>query len=100
MRSPANPWVSRSKPRVDALTGARALAGLYILFMHFGSPLIRGAPQWAQTLRESGYVATSFFLMLSGFVLTFAYGTRFADGRIDRRSFLIQRIARLCLGGS
>jgi peptidoglycan/LPS O-acetylase OafA/YrhL len=90
--------VSRTTPhndRSDALTGARALAGLYILIMHFGAPLLRGAPRWANTLRETGYVATSFFLMLSGFVLTVAYGKKLADGRIDRRGFLIQRIARL-----
>jgi peptidoglycan/LPS O-acetylase OafA/YrhL len=81
--------------RVDALTGARALAGLYILIMHFGAPLVTRAPAWVRTARESGYLATSFFLMLSGFVLTVAYGRRFADGAIDRRQFLIQRIARL-----
>jgi peptidoglycan/LPS O-acetylase OafA/YrhL len=85
--------VARSKN--DALTGARALAGVYILFMHFGAPLFRRAPHWARTLRESGYVATSFFLMLSGFVLTYAYGKKLADGRINRRHFLIQRISRL-----
>jgi peptidoglycan/LPS O-acetylase OafA/YrhL len=81
--------------RVDALTGARALAGLYILLLHFGRPLFTRAPSWLETLREAGFVATSFFLMLSGFVLTFVYGTRLADGRLDRRSFLAQRFARL-----
>jgi peptidoglycan/LPS O-acetylase OafA/YrhL len=83
------------KDRSNALTGARALAGLYILMMHFGGPLLTGAPHWAQTVRETGYVATSFFLMLSGFVLTVAYGKKLADGRIDRRGFLITRVARL-----
>ncbi len=85
--------MARSKN--DALTGARAIAGVYILFMHFGAPLFLHAPQWAKTLRESGYISTSFFLMLSGFVLTYAYGKKLADGRIDRRHFLIQRISRL-----
>jgi len=98
-RGSENLYVSRPTPairdRSDALTGARALAGLYILLMHFGGPLLTGAPRWTQTLRETGYVATSFFLMLSGFVLTVAYGKKLADGRIDRRGFLIQRVARL-----
>jgi peptidoglycan/LPS O-acetylase OafA/YrhL len=81
--------------RVDALTGARALAGLYILILHFGRPLFRRAPSWLETLREAGFVATSFFLLLSGFVLTIAYGRRLADGRLDRRRFFAQRFARL-----
>jgi peptidoglycan/LPS O-acetylase OafA/YrhL len=87
--------VSSSPKRVEALTGARALAGLYILLLHFGAPLFTHAPAWARTLRENGYVATSFFLMLSGFVLTVAYGNKLAQGRIDRRGFWVQRIARL-----
>jgi peptidoglycan/LPS O-acetylase OafA/YrhL len=87
--------VGNSAKRVDALTGARALAGLYILGMHFGRPLFARAPSWAETLREHGYIATSFFLMLSGFVLTIAYGRKLADGAIDRRSFFVARVARL-----
>jgi peptidoglycan/LPS O-acetylase OafA/YrhL len=88
--------MASAKPaRVDALTGARALAGLYILLLHFGRPLFVRAPPWLETMRQAGYVSTSFFLLLSGFVLTFVYGTRLADGRLDRRAFLAQRLARL-----
>lgn len=81
--------------RVDALTGARALAGLWILSLHFGAPLFAHAPGWLETLRAHGYVATSYFLMLSGFVLTIAYGPRLADGKLDARRFLAQRVARV-----
>ena len=81
--------------RVEALTGARALAALYVLALHFGRPLCTDAPSWVRTIRESGYVATSFFLMLSGFVLTVAYGRKLADGRVDRASFVVSRVARL-----
>jgi len=87
--------VAQSPGRVQALTGARALAGLYILCLHFGHPLFVGAPQWAETLRHSGYVATSFFLMLSGFVLTIAYGNKLADGRMSGREFIVARVARV-----
>jgi peptidoglycan/LPS O-acetylase OafA/YrhL len=87
--------VGNSAKRVDALTGARALAGLYILGMHFGRPLFARAPSWAETLREHGYIATSFFLMLSGFVLTVAYGRKLTDGVIDLRGFVVARVARL-----
>lgn len=77
------------------MTGARALAALYILALHFGTPLFLHAPRWARTLRQTGFVATSWFIMLSGFVLTIAYGRKLADGRMDRRAFLIQRLARV-----
>lgn len=87
--------MGKTDNRVDALTGARALAGLYILSLHFGAPLFAGAPRWADRLREGGYIATSWFIMLSGFVLTIAYGKKFLDGRMNRRSFLIQRLARV-----
>src|SRR5438876_1148466 len=88
--------MAAAKPaRVDALTGARALAGVYILLLHFGRPLFVHAPSCLETMREAGFVATSFFLLLSGFVLTFVYGTRLADGTLDRRGFFAQRIARL-----
>jgi peptidoglycan/LPS O-acetylase OafA/YrhL len=81
--------------RVDALTGARALAGVYILLLHFGGPIFARGPAPLETMREAGYVATSFFLLLSGFVLTFVYGGRLRDGTLDTRGFFAQRIARL-----
>ncbi|MDB4970431.1 MAG: acyltransferase 3 [Myxococcales bacterium] len=87
--------MAQKRTRVAALTGARAIAGLYILALHFGAPLYAHAPGWAQTLRANGYVATSFFLMLSGFVLMQAYGQRLADGRVGQRAFFVQRLARL-----
>ena len=85
----------KSANRVEALTGVRALAGLYLLSFHFAQPLFARAPGWAETLRRSGYIATSFFLMLSGFVLTIAYGKKLGDGRLDGRGFVAARIARL-----
>ena len=87
--------MGKTDHRVDALTGARALAALYILSLHFGAPLFTRAPHWLRTLRQTGFVATSWFIMLSGFVLTIAYGRKFVDGRMDRRGFLIQRLARV-----
>ena len=86
---------AKSSNRVEALTGARALAGLYILFFHFGRPLFARAPAWAETLRGSGWAATSYFIMLSGFVLTIAYGPKLADGTLGERRFLAARVARL-----
>jgi peptidoglycan/LPS O-acetylase OafA/YrhL len=87
--------VAHASNRVAALTGARALAGLSILALHFGKPLFVRAPHWAETLRASGYVATSFFIMLSGFVLTIAYARKLADGTLDRRGFIVARLTRL-----
>lgn len=94
-RRPQNFGVAPSTNRVEALTGARALAALYILLLHFGAPLFRHAPHWARTLRQTGFVVTSWFIMLSGFVLTIAYGRKLGEGRMDRRDFVIQRLARV-----
>ena len=87
-------WRASRQNRVEALTGARAVAGLYILFFHFGGPLFARAPAWAETLRSSGWAATSYFIMLSGFVLTIAYGGKLADGTLGPRRFLAARVAR------
>jgi peptidoglycan/LPS O-acetylase OafA/YrhL len=86
---------SKSANRVEALTGARAVAGLYILMFHFGGPLFAHAPSWAEHLRGCGWAATSYFIMLSGFVLTIAYGQKLADGTLGQRRFLAARLARL-----
>jgi hypothetical protein len=44
---------------------------------------------------ERGYLATNFFLMLSGYVLARAYGERFDARRISAGRFLLLRVARI-----
>jgi len=87
---------SAERGRLDSLTGARFLAALQVLLFHFGAPLVGpGGPQWIERVRARGFVAVSFFFVLSGFVLAYQYGDAALKGRLERRSFWVNRIARI-----
>ncbi len=81
--------------RIDALTGLRPFASLYVFFFHFGRPLLSTAPAWLRSLGGSGFVGVSFFYVLSGFVLAVSYGPRMASAAFDHRRFLVRRLSRL-----
>jgi peptidoglycan/LPS O-acetylase OafA/YrhL len=81
--------------RIDALTGLRPFASLYVFFFHFGRPLLASAPAWLRSLGGGGFVGVSFFYVLSGFVLAHSYGARMTSGAFDHRRFLARRLARL-----
>lgn len=83
--------------RGGALDALRFVASLLIVLYHFGGD----APVALETLHpvfERGYLATDFFLILSGFVLGRAYGGQVAEGRIGLGAFLSKRIARIWPG--
>lgn len=84
--------------RSDALTGIRLPAALAIFFLHFGGPLVAWGPAWLERLRTAGYVWTSFFFVLSGFLLSRAYLPRLASGRMTPREFWARRVARIYPG--
>lgn len=42
-----------------------------------------------------GYVGVSFFFILSGFILAYAYQDRFVEGSISKQSFYVARLARI-----
>ncbi len=80
--------------RGGALDALRFLAALLIVLYHFGSE----APVVLADLHpvfERGYLATDFFLILSGFVLGRAYGGQMMAGRIGLFSFLQKRLSRI-----
>ena len=81
--------------RIDALTGLRPFASLYIFFFHFGRPLLATAPRWLRSLGGGGFVGVSFFYVLSGFVLALSYGPRITQGPFDQRRFVARRLARI-----
>jgi peptidoglycan/LPS O-acetylase OafA/YrhL len=80
---------------LEALTGIRPFASACVFFFHFGQPLVAGAPSWLRALGSSGFVAVSFFYVLSGFVLTTSQRQALADGRFVHRHFLARRLGRL-----
>lgn len=88
--SPAPPALSRDGP-LDAL---RFLAALFIVFYHVAErapvSLFDLSPAFGR-----GYLATDFFLMLSGYVLARAYGPRVLQSDIDTLGFLKRRVQRI-----
>jgi peptidoglycan/LPS O-acetylase OafA/YrhL len=79
----------------------RFLAAIGVFLLHVsirtGDTLYPGVdvahwPSWLQVLHE-GYYRQTFFLMLSGFVLTYVYATRIERGMGPR--FWLRRVARI-----
>ena len=79
--------------RGGALDALRFVAALFVVVFHFGDE----APVALQSMHGflgRGYLATDFFLMLSGFVLAKAYGDAAASGRISLGRFWSKRFVR------
>lgn len=83
--------------RGGGLDALRFLASLLIVLYHYGSqapiPLDRLHPVF-----DRGFLATDFFLILSGYVLGQAYGAQVLSGRIGTGRFLVKRLTRLWPG--
>lgn len=82
-----------SKPAtLNALTAIRAFTAIEIMIFHFGDPHDFGP---FACVVDGGYVAVSFFFLLSGFILAYNYAPKAAAGRFRLREFWTARIARL-----
>ena len=82
-----------ARARGGALDALRFAAALFVVVFHFGDE----APVALRGLHgfmERGYLATDFFLILSGFVLAKAYGASVASGRLGLGRFWFKRLAR------
>lgn len=83
--------------RGGGLDALRFLASLLIVAYHYGTqapiPLDRLHPVF-----DRGFLATDFFLILSGYVLGQAYGAHVLSGRIGTGRFLVKRLTRLWPG--
>jgi peptidoglycan/LPS O-acetylase OafA/YrhL len=76
------------KPQLPALTGVRTLLAVNIMFFHFTPPHM--GPFYP--LINHSYVFVGFFIMLSGFVLSYNYADR---PNLNKREFWRARFARL-----
>jgi len=86
----AQPVLSRDGP-LDAL---RFLAALFIVLYHVAAR----APVSLFSLNDAfsrGFLATDFFLMLSGYVLARTYGARVLNADVDTLGFLKRRVQRI-----
>lgn len=82
-----------TKPHYNILDGLRGVAALLVVWYHVheGFAFAGGG---AITGINHGYLAVDFFFMLSGFVISYAYDDRWAQG-FSLRSFFKRRIIRL-----
>jgi len=81
-------------PRGGALDALRFAAAAFIVLYHFGFDAPRELmPIWDGFGR--GWLATNFFLMLSGYVLTRAYGAQLTERRVRGSEFFIRRLLRV-----
>ncbi len=82
-----------AKTRGGALDALRFVAALFVVVFHFGD----SAPVSLQSMHAflgRGYLATDFFLILSGFVLAKAYGAAVASRKVSLARFWLKRLAR------
>ncbi len=90
----AAPALAPGASRGGALDGLRFSAALLIMLYHFGSE----SPIKLYRLNEvfaRGYLATDFFLILSGYVLGRAYGPALLAGRVSAGRFWLRRASRI-----
>jgi peptidoglycan/LPS O-acetylase OafA/YrhL len=64
---------------IAALAGARAFPPLIIILYHFSEGHHYSGLQWFDRIVTRGYLWVEFFFVLSGFILTYAYGHRLAE---------------------
>jgi len=70
-----------------------AAAGLIVLYHYrFDGPIKLDV---FSPLFDRGYLATDFFLILSGYVLGRAYGRQIAAGKVSDEQFLLRRVMRV-----
>ncbi len=85
---------ANASSRGGALDLLRFSAALLIMVYHFGNESPRKLYRFSEVF-ERGYLATDFFLMLSGYVLGRAYGPALVNARVSWGRFWIKRASRV-----
>ncbi len=83
--------LSGSKPRYEILDGLRGVAAVIVVMFHLFETYSKGVPH---QILNHGYLAVDFFFVLSGFVVGYAYDSRWSNG-MTFSSFCKRRIIRL-----
>src|ERR1700722_18830107 len=99
MPTPIRGAMNDNRPtEIRALKGARALPPLILVLFHFCEGHGYRGAKWFDLPVAKGYLWVEFFFALSGFVLTYVYGSRageFWRGFGTYFEFLKARLARL-----
>ncbi|MCW1381861.1 acyltransferase [Novosphingobium sp. KCTC 2891] len=82
----------QERPHFEVLDGLRGVAALLVLVFHVSEILAMGDP--TRNLLPHGALAVDFFFCLSGFVVSYAYDRRWAQG-MTLREFALRRLIRL-----
>lgn len=90
---------SDTKPHYQILDGLRGVAALLVLWYHVFEGLgfagyVNGVSDGMITTFNHGYLAVDFFFILSGFVIGYAYDSRWQKG-FTTKEFFRRRIIRL-----
>src|SRR5690349_12213753 len=102
---------SDAAPQLTALNGMRFFAVFHIFLFHLWSIRFEGQkqpgnwanayanmesfPRWLNNLLAHGYLSTSFFFLLSGFILAYLYWAPGGELATTRRHFWWQRLTRI-----
>ena len=86
--------VQEQHARIEALTGLRFFAAIYVVLFHlYLRDFAAKSKSLGAQFLSHGYLAVSFFFILSGFVLTWNYADRWSAESYPR--FLVARLARI-----
>ncbi len=80
-------------PQLPALTSIRFFAAFWVVVFHVSGPYRAQFPGWLANIVNTSYVGVGFFFVLSGFILTYTYGSEASE--TSRRKFWIARFARI-----
>jgi peptidoglycan/LPS O-acetylase OafA/YrhL len=88
--------LTQHRVQLNAMTGARFFAAAYVILFHTKFAIEARARHDGplNKLVDGGYLAVTFFFLLSGFILAYTYTGQIATGD-DRRRFWEARFARL-----
>ena len=86
--------VPSSSQRAGALDAMRFVAAAFIVLYHFGPNAPVDLASTAPTFSR-GWLATDFFLILSGYILGRAYGRALDEGRLNVSTFFSRRMSRV-----
>lgn len=80
---------------IKPLTSLRAFFALWVFLSHLSFIKDDELLGWLHSFFFEGFLGVSFFFMLSGFVLSYAYSEKIQLNQISKRDYIWARIARI-----